>query len=188
MDTIVTNVKDFTEGSKGKECPKVPRPITTTELENVYRNVLSELMEGAVPTHEDPRALLRKLIEEAGAPQRTPEYFVTGTTEHENNIRICAEQGDAIVDAILYMLNTATTAGINLSPIIFAVSHANLRKRDPHTGQYIIGPYEKVMKPKNYVPANVEKVIKRMFATGSWNVPFDFDKGEPDVGGEVEDH
>lgn len=180
MDTLVSLVKDFTEGSNRMKCPDTPRKLTPTEVENVLRNVISECKEMLNVTHDNPTEVLHRLVDEAKNPKISKSYYSSGKNEHENNVRIIAEQADAMVDATIYMTNMACKAGINLSPIAHAVAHANLRKRDPKTGQYLFGAYDTVIKPEGYVPANIEKVVGKMVEVGSWNVPYDYDKGEPD--------
>lgn len=182
MDILINLVKSFTEGSNKMKCPDTPRALAPTEVENVLRNVVSECKEMLNATHDNPTEVLHRLVEESKNPKVPRSYYSSGKDEHENRIRVIAEQADAMVDATIYMTNMACKAGINLSPVAHAVAHANLRKRDPVTGDYLFGDYNTVIKPKDYVPANIEKVILKMEEIGSWNVPYDYDKGEPDVG------
>jgi len=70
-----------------------------------------------------------------------------------------AEQGDAWVDLWYYALNAFSKTGVDLSKIFEEVHNANLNKKGDD-GNYIIRKHDgKILKPKNWKPANVEKCI-----------------------------
>ena len=82
--------------------------------------------------------------------------------DNSDEIHVVANQGDAMVDSWYYMLNAAAKKGIDLSRIFNAVHQANMDKKDPETGKFILREDGKVLKPKGWKPADILQVVKDM--------------------------
>ena len=148
-------VKQFTEESTGTECPKKPQKMTKPEVKFILKMVLSEMTELAqtvTDSYEDALEMMNECL----------DVDASKHTNHEDDTTIIAEQGDAMVDAWYYMLNAAAKKGIDLSAIFDEVHAANMRKKDPATGKFIRRDDGKVLKPKGWYPADINKVVENM--------------------------
>jgi predicted HAD superfamily Cof-like phosphohydrolase len=156
-------VKEFTEGSTGKECPKFPVALDKDQVLFVIRMVVSELDELAatVCDNETDKNLL--MLEALNTRDKCTEY------NYPSNVDLIAAQADSMVDAWYYMLNVAAKSGINLSKVFDIVHAANMAKRDPITNKFIRRESDgKVIKPNGWQPPNIEKEIKEHLEKGSW--------------------
>lgn len=155
MQSNYDAVKQFTEESSGKECPKKPIKMTKDEVKFVLKMVLSEMTELAqtvTNSYDEALSMMKECL----------DVDPSAHTNTNDEIEIIAEQGDAMVDAWYYMLNAAAKKGINLSKIFDEVHGANMRKRDPTTGKFIRREDGKILKPKGWYPADIKKVVKNM--------------------------
>ena len=149
------SVKQFTEESTGIKCPTKPVKMDKTEVQFILKMVLSEMTELAqtvTSSYEEALDMMKSSLDVDPSP-------------HENkkdDVCIIADQGDAMVDAWYYMLNAAAKKGINLSKIFDEVHAANMRKKDPETDKFIRRKDGKVLKPKGWYPADIEKVVLNM--------------------------
>jgi predicted HAD superfamily Cof-like phosphohydrolase len=80
-------------------------------------------------------------------------------TKFNDDEEVCAEQADAMIDIIYYIMNSATKKSINLDNVFNEVHNANMNKRDPSTGKFIIRSDGKVIKPENWKPPNIKRVL-----------------------------
>jgi len=149
-------VKQFTEESNGTKCPTTPEKMTKEEVSFLLRMVLSEMTELAqtvTSSYEEALDMVKNSVDVD--PSSHPK--------HETDEEVIADQGDAMVDAWYYMLNSAAKRGINLSKIFDEVHSANMRKKDPETGKFIRRESDgKILKPKGWYPADIVKVVKEM--------------------------
>ena len=149
-------VKQFTEESSQIKCPTKPQKMNKEEVKFLLKMVLSEMTELAqtvTDSYDDALSLMKDCLDV------DPSKHVNKT----NDVAIIADQGDAMVDAWYYMLNSAAKKGINLSMIFNEVHSANMRKKDPKTDSFIRRESDgKILKPKNWYPADIEQVVKNM--------------------------
>ena len=99
-------MRQFTEES-GTTCPKKTEKMSKEEIRFLIRMVISEMTELAqtvTTSYEEALNMVYTSIDID--PSKHPVY----TTDEE----VIAEQGDAMVDAWYYMLNSAAKRGINL--------------------------------------------------------------------------
>ena len=81
----------------------------------------------------------------------------------ETDDDICAEQADAMVDIMYYILNSASKKSIDLDRVFTEVHQSNMNKRDPKTGKFIIRESDgKVIKPSGWVPPNVKQALYKV--------------------------
>ena len=67
-----------------------------------------------------------------------------------------------MVDAWYYMLNAASKRGIDLSKIFDEVHSANMRKKDPETETFKKRDDGKILKPKDWKPADIVSLVSNM--------------------------
>ena len=150
------DVKEFTEGASGKPCPTVPEKMTKEEVSFLLKMVLSEMTELAqtvTGSYEEALQMVKDSVDVDPSDHPTPD----------DDLEVIAEQGDAMVDAWYYMLNSAAKRGNNLSMIFDEVHGANMNKRDPTTKKFIRRESDgKILKPAGWKPADIVQVVKNM--------------------------
>lgn len=77
-----------------------------------------------------------------------------------------AEQADAMIDIIYYIMDSAIRHGINLDSVFAVVHLANMTK--VIDGQVTLREDGKVEKPEGFEPPNIDRVIEAMEELGSW--------------------
>lgn len=149
-------VKQFTEESNGIKCPTTPSKMSKDEVKFLVKMVLSEMTELCQTVTNSHEESLRMMIECLGVdPSNQPKYV--------DDIAVIADQADAMVDAWYYMLNASAKKGMNLSSVFDVVHKANMDKRDPETGKFNRREDGKILKPKNWKPADIYSEIKNQF-------------------------
>jgi predicted HAD superfamily Cof-like phosphohydrolase len=104
-----------------------------------------------------------KLMEEALITRDKCSRFYDNQFEVVKDDQI-ADQYDALVDIWYYSLNISAKHGANLSKIFDRVHEANLKKRDPKTGEYIRRESDgKVMKPVGWKSPDITEEISKQF-------------------------
>lgn len=150
------DVKQFTEESNGIKCPTIPEKMTKDEVSFLLKMVLSEMTELAQTVTSSYDEALQMVKDSVDVDPSTH-------TNLDDNVEIIAEQGDAMVDAWYYMLNSASKRGIDLSKIFNEVHGANMRKKDPVTNKFIRRETDgKILKPVGWKPADICQVVKNM--------------------------
>lgn len=76
------------------------------------------------------------------------------------------EQADALLDAIYYICDCAVKHGINLDEVFDEVHAANMAK--VVDGKLQKDERGKVLKPEDWQPPSVNKVITRQLIDGTW--------------------
>ncbi len=156
-------VKEFTEGSSGKDCPKFPVAMTRDKVKFIIRMIISELDELActVCANSDERdSFMQECLD-------TRDKCLNFT--YDTEVDLIAAQFDALVDSWYYSLNTSAQHGVNLSSIFDIVHQANMNKRDPVTGKFVRRETDgKVVKPAGWQSPDVEGEIQRQKEEGSW--------------------
>lgn len=155
-------VKEFTEGALGKSVPEFPKVMTKDRVGFIIRMVISELDELACTVCKDKEevsAFMQELLE---TRDQCSEFL------YPDEVHRVAAQGDAMVDAMYYMYDTAARHGLNLSKIFDEVHAANMNKRDPETGKFKRRADGKILKPENWKSPDVDNVVKDQFVSGSW--------------------
>ena len=155
-------VKNFTEESRGVALPTIPRPLTVTQVDHITNMVLDELFELQATVSDEDRAsdyISRKqhvidLVNGRDGRKDLPPA--------EDKADHVAQQADAFVDIIYYILDTAAKNGIDLDPVFAAVHESNMSKRDPTTGKFILNAAGKVMKPEGYKPADIKTIFAKL--------------------------
>lgn len=152
-------VREFTCAA-GNSVPRLPRAMTTTEVDFLSKMILDEVMELMATVHsaEESKALLRGMIDGA---RDLPKSQGSG-------VALIAEQADALVDAYYYSLNAACKVGVNLSHVFRVVHRANMAKRDPSSGAFIKNAEGKILKPPNWQAPDIAQEIKRQILEGAW--------------------
>ena len=77
-----------------------------------------------------------------------------------------ADQADAMVDIVYYIMDTAIRHGINLDSVFAAVHIANMTK--VIDGKVILREDGKVEKPEGFRHPNIENIIEAQKQEGSW--------------------
>lgn len=149
-------VRTFTVESAPETVNKgLPRPATKTEAIFLVRMLLSEMAEYLLPVCDSPEEALLLLHEAVGTDRKTT--YKRPTTEAE----VLAEQADAAVDLVYYLLNAFAKLNIDLGPFFNEVHSANMRKRFPD-GQFHRRKDGKVIKPEGWKEPNVLAIAKYM--------------------------
>lgn len=156
-------VKEFTEESMEIKLPNQPAPLTTGQVEFLITMICDEMIE-----------LLRAQGERS--PSRVIAEIVSSRNERldipapePGTDAQTAEQADALVDIIYYIINAASKNGINLGKVFSAVHAANMNKRDPATGRFLRNTVGKVIKPAGWEPPNILSTIEQQKKEGSWS-------------------
>jgi len=148
-------VLEFTRGAKQPITTR-PTPMSREETVFLIRMLLSELQELALTVTgsiEESVDLLKTSLETIDKSQH-----LTLTNDEE----ICAAQVDAVVDMWYYSLNAFCKKCIDPSAVFNVVHDANMAKRDPETGRFILRESDgKIIKPANWQPPDIEKEIRR---------------------------
>lgn len=158
------DVKEFTEESTGKECPRIPICLDKDNVFFIIKMVISELDELACTVTEN-KTEKNNLMSEAFSSRDECNDF-----DHDSSVKKISAQADAMVDAWYYMLNVSAKHGMNLSELFKVVHKANMDKKDPVTGRFIRRESDgKIVKPQGWSPPDVQGEIKRQMKNGSWN-------------------
>lgn len=148
-------VKQFTEESNNIQCPTQPQKMNREEVSFLLKMVLSEMTELAQTVTESYDEALELVQSSLNVDPSKHKQF-------NDDYEIIADQGDAMVDAWYYMLNSASKKGVDLSKIFNAVHKANMAKKDPTTNKFIRRDDGKILKPLNWQPADIVQVVKDM--------------------------
>lgn len=160
LDGPAAQVREFTSRGGQIKLPDTPRPMNYREFRFLTKMILDELIEMArtvILPDETPKELIQKCLNDA--EPREPKLY-------ENDVEAIAEQADGMVDIQYYMADAAAKVGMHLDDVFAEVHAANMRKRfDDGTFHTIPdGPSAgKVIKPPNFVEANVTKVVEKWF-------------------------
>jgi predicted HAD superfamily Cof-like phosphohydrolase len=151
---MYSQVLNFTRETSRDILPERPVKLSREKVEFLVGMILSEcneLLQTVCEDMEDCRETTLKLI-------NTDIKDVINKPETEEDA--IADQGDAMVDIIYYIENAASKNCINLDDIFDEVHSANMRKRDPNTGNFIIRATDgKVLKPEGWVGPDIKKVL-----------------------------
>ena len=164
--TDAEHVREFTGGA-GQPTPDVPSPMDPAETQFIAKMILDETME-LMATHWGPaeaKALLKSFID---ASKDLPQEVYDQADPADAAIHQAADQADALVDIYYYSQNAACKKGMNLSALFSVVHAANMAKRDPATGKFLKRADGKIIKPKGWVPPNVEQEMMRQRDVGAW--------------------
>lgn len=141
--TNFESVKQFTAES-GTPCPDKPVPMSRKSVEFLIGMVLSEMQELALTVCNSKEDALQMLHSCVGTDAN--EHVPLGS-----DVEVIKEQADAMVDAWYYMLNSAAKHGMDLSAVFEIVHQANMDKRDPGTGKFILRESDgKILKPTGW--------------------------------------
>ena len=149
-------VKEFTEQGYGIKCPTTQIAMNYDEVLFAIRMVLSEMSELACTvTNSQEEAL--EMMAFALTKIDKPKYTDITTMSTED---IICDQADSAVDSHYYLCNIFSKKGMDLSAVFQEVHAANMRKRDPKTGQFIRRAEDnKIMKPDGWVGPDIHKVM-----------------------------
>lgn len=157
------NVREFTEGAMGTKCPERPVVMSRDRVQFIIRMVMSELDELTCTVCDNQEEVDAFMTESLTTRDRCTEF------NYEKDIDKTEAQGDAMVDAMYYMYDSAARHGINLSKIFNEVHTANMNKRDPETGVFKRREDGKVMKPEGWKAPDIGSVMKDQYISGSWS-------------------
>jgi predicted HAD superfamily Cof-like phosphohydrolase len=82
-------------------------------------------------------------------------------TDDQNWVEII----DAICDLLYVTYGAAIAMGIDINPFFEEVHRSNMSKLDPVTGRPIYREDGKILKPSTYSPADLKKVLLRLYGT-----------------------
>jgi predicted HAD superfamily Cof-like phosphohydrolase len=148
-------VKQFTEESSGKACPKTPQLMTKDEVRFLVRMVLSEMSEvvNTVTESEEETIEFMESCLHADPSKHSADRRV---------VNLIAEQADGCVDAYYYILNAFCKKGVDLSAIFNVVHDANMAKKDPASGKFIRRESDgKILKPAGWKAPDIVAEIRR---------------------------
>ena len=154
-------VLEFTQATSQDELqndtgalPSRPTKMSMAEVRFLVKMILSEITELLETVCEDMDHCHRVILECMGVD--TKEQIRTFETDDDR----CAEQADALMDIIYYILNAASKKAMDLDRVFEEVHKANMAKRDPSTGKFIIRESDgKILKPTGWQPPNVKKAL-----------------------------
>jgi predicted HAD superfamily Cof-like phosphohydrolase len=162
-------VLEFTQATSGSKetfqnvLPTRPTKMSKVEVEFLVKMILSEtteLLETVCEDMEECRQVMLKCMGVDNHDEIKPL---------ETDDDVCAEQADALIDIMYYILNAASKKSMNLDHVFQEVHKANMAKRDPSTGQFIIRKEDgKIMKPAGWQPPNVKKAL---FSNDTFSLP-----------------
>ncbi|SNW62448.1 Phosphoribosyl-ATP pyrophosphohydrolase [Orpheovirus IHUMI-LCC2] len=155
-------VKEFTEGSTGKQCPKTPQLMSKNEVGFLFSMVKSEMVELAQTVCDSSEEAVQ-LFNNANCRDVNNNY-----SKPSLESELISEQADAMVDAWYYMLNAAAKKGMNLDRIFDVVHDANMSKRFSD-GTFHRREDGKVIKPDGWKEPDTHGEIQRQLQHGSWN-------------------
>jgi len=160
-----SQVREFTLGA-GQASPDTPEVMTTEEVLFISKMILDEVMElvATVLPPQDAKEQLKAMIDDS---KYIP--WTVYTDDEKGRISNIADQQDALVDIEYYMLNCACKKGVNLSSLFSVVHAANMAKRDAETGLFLKRDDGKIIKPKGWLPPDMDAEIARQVKLGSWN-------------------
>jgi len=128
--------------------------MSRKEVEFLVKMILSEtteLLETVCEDMDECRQVLQRCM---GID--THEEISTFETDDD----VCAGQADALIDIMYYILNAASKKSMNLDHVFQEVHQANMAKRDPLTGKFIIRESDgKILKPTGWQPPDVKKAL-----------------------------
>jgi predicted HAD superfamily Cof-like phosphohydrolase len=161
MDNAALLVRDWTEKSSGQPLPPYPIAMKHDEVGLVAKFVVEEVLEllGTVYEPDDAKMMLENIACEMPARED-----IHPAVDHTERI---ADQADAMIDIIYYILNACAKKCINLGPVFMAVHKANVNKQDKD-GKYIRNETGKVLKPEGWKAPDIKAVIKNQIENGSW--------------------
>lgn len=136
--------------------------MSRDEVFFLAKMILDEIME-FTSTVEEPgpsKSILKGFIDES---KNIPKG------EYLSEMAQAAEQADALVDAYYYSLNAACKSGINLSKVFLLVHNANMRKKNPLTGEFQKREDGKIVKPPGWKPPDIKAEITKHSVEGSWS-------------------
>jgi predicted HAD superfamily Cof-like phosphohydrolase len=146
-------VLEFTKSTYNQALPLKPEKLNRKEIEFLVSMILSETNE----------LLQTVCVDMEDCKETTLRCMNTDIkqeiTKFNDDEEVCAEQADAMIDIIYYIMNSATKKSINLDNVFNEVHNANMNKRDPSTGKFIIRSDGKVIKPENWKPPNIKRVL-----------------------------
>ena len=156
MQSNANAVYDFTTQS-GTKCPDTPEhSLDRSQVLFIIRMVFSEMDELACTVSRNKEEANNLLLEALKTRDPCKNF------EYTDTVNLIGAQGDAMVDAWYYMLNSASKKGVDLSKIFNAVHKANMAKKDPTTNKFIRRDDGKILKPLNWQPADIVQVVKDM--------------------------
>lgn len=156
-----TKVKQFTEET-GYHIPEQPTKMTKENVYFLVKMMLDEILElcATVDSSSSAKLKLIQLISDAKSLDK-----IEG-----DDIKIIAEQVDALVDCYYYSLNATSKMNINMSSVFDIVHQANMDKRDKQSGKFLKREDGKIIKPEGWKAPDIEKEIKRqMTIKEKWN-------------------
>lgn len=132
--------------------------------------MLDEIMEltATVASAKESKEQLKKFIDESKDIDQIDYSNAQETKGVSADVAKCADQADALVDSYYYSLNSAAKHGMNLSSVFGIVHAANMAKRDPVTGEFLKREDGKIIKPKGWMPPNIEAELQRQATYGSF--------------------
>jgi predicted HAD superfamily Cof-like phosphohydrolase len=169
QQTAMMRVKEWTKEC-GRTVPDRPVRMSAVQADFIAQMVMDELAE-LLCTVYDPfivRGALKEMAGRASVPSRTALGLMQ-SSGHTDDLAVIAEQMDALVDIQYYLYDAASKHGFNLDPVFDEVHRANLSKRDPDTGKFLVRESDgKIIKPKGYKEADIVSIAKKLVEKGSW--------------------
>ena len=147
-------VKQFTEESTGRKWSERPIKMSQESVVFLIKMILSELNELAETVTDSPEEALNLVKNCMGVDLHLTK------NEMKDDEDVIENQADSLVDIYYYMLNSSSKHGIDLSKVFLEVHEANMRKRDPLTGKFILRESDgKILKPDGWTEPNVKKIL-----------------------------
>jgi predicted HAD superfamily Cof-like phosphohydrolase len=156
---MAARVREFTALS-GAATPDRPSPMNKDEVKFLIRMCTSELVELAQTVTNSAEEAMVMVRDAVGTDVKESEL-------PNNPVAVIAGQADAAVDTWIYILNAFAKKGVNLDPVFDEVHRANMDKRFPD-GTFHRREDGKIIKPPEFVEADVKKVIRKQLADGAW--------------------
>jgi predicted HAD superfamily Cof-like phosphohydrolase len=148
------NVKIFTEECRGIKCPEIPQKMSLERVVHLIQMMLSEIVELAETVTDSPKDALQLVTNCLGCDLHEKKKVMNSDRQ------IICEQGDALIDMWYYALNESAKHGIDLSKIFEVVHDANMKKRDPETGKFILRDGDKkIIKPVGWQEPDIEAAL-----------------------------
>lgn len=159
VESMTDRVKQFTEES-GYKCPEHPEVMNENEIKFITKMVISELAE-LWQTIRNPDEVMDEIKACVGTD------FNHAYKRPESETAIIAEQHDAFVDIMYYMMNMSAKKGVNLDLIFDEVHNANMSKKFSD-GEFHRREDGKIVKPDDWKEPDIVAVIEGQKKYG-WN-------------------
>lgn len=151
-------VKEFSEivaKSQNAKLPDSPQKLSKDNIMFVVKMIMSECQEliGTIAHDEvEQKIMLQQCLDKIDW-SKTPRCYL-------DDVDMVTNQCDALVDMMYYIGDTGARFNLPLADVFNEVHNSNMNKRKSN-GLFSIRDDGKVLKPADWVPPNVDSIIRK---------------------------